>query len=396
MKENFTVRLTKEDIDKTYKILYGNSVLTVVIYALFSLICFILNAIFKENTTSSALFGAFLVFLITGLRWIRNISKHKEKRIGTLYEKRTDYEIFEDHMDIVCFKNDLQYERITVRQGDIENVYTSRDVTLFTVNDRVYTLPNSAIIPDSCIYEFFSHAENMVTPAKRRFNTVSALLVTVTFLITVSISILFNGLKTFGYVLNLYAWVYYVAAAVPLVLTVYASIGIKKYKTSAMNLVVGIFLTVLMCLLGLNMSLVKQPADTEYIEELIHFDIPDGGTLLFDQYGWTKDEDIYYYQNSTISYSESEKETMLNRIAVDARWRNAISDDIRDYLPENKAIDECEYFMFLDQTSYKYNTAPTAEDTDSGEGFYMCCFLCFDTDSNRLYVYDYELYTDME
>lgn len=75
-------RINQRDIDKTYRILYGNFVLFSVISVLFLIIFTVLYTIFRENLTFCFLLGAFFIYLLTVRKWIRNIRKQKEKRIS--------------------------------------------------------------------------------------------------------------------------------------------------------------------------------------------------------------------------------------------------------------------------------------------------------------------------
>ncbi len=240
---------------------------------IFFVACGLLLLLSAAADTSEGIIGWLLGFLVMGAAiHIANLYSHyKGWKLAEsqVFESEYRYEIYDAHFLIKISKNGEVVKTFKFFPRDIERVQFLGDHLVLRIGGQIYAISKDGLPEDSFFYSFCGQNPKKVE-AQRRFDilkAVSAVLAIGSFLALwgslwgVSALMRRNGL----FVDNM--WVFFVFSVIPVASVVFAFILRKKGRPYKLNLVVGIIMTVLLCLYG-SFCLIFSDSPTDGAEHL--------------------------------------------------------------------------------------------------------------------------------
>lgn len=162
-----------------------------------------------------------------------------------------------------------------------------------------------------------------------------------------------------------------------------------KYKK---NIIVGIIMTVLLCMYGsftFIFSNVYDHSDEPIIkvEQMIGMDIPQHRQI--NTQNWTEemqsDSRENIYSISDVYFDDSATEEFEKQLAINEKWLSSIPNDLIGITYTFSSYSSCDYMLIYNMDTSEYNTLPN----ESGEFHFIN--ILYRSDENQMTIIEYSI-----
>ncbi len=195
--------------------------------------------------------GALLIALASNLKALFIFKKSWKDSFDKIINSIYKYEIYEDKLELNILR-DGDLIQNSFKYSDIENIRNLRNYYLIQISNQLFILRKSDLAENSIFYTFL-----FKNPSKVLDETVSPKLKIASFILLVfSICSIFFAIILTGYLSeknNLFVentWLFFIMTPIPISSIIFGVVSKKKGYKFKKNTVVGIIMTILLCLYG--------------------------------------------------------------------------------------------------------------------------------------------------
>lgn len=380
-KFEFTFKEAKQAISPHFRFFYVLAALV----GLEELICFIFT--FDEKTSNDFiaifLLSAIFIFpaIITALIVLGRVATKTVAKELSL--KEYHYEIFNDHIKVDVYKNSNLIKSFFIDYNDIEKVKYRKNYISFKFNGQLFFAKRNTLMSESHFQSVTleKSASNQGKSKKILISIFSIILV----LLSLASILIANDIENLLYSKNHATfsnnWVFFPVALIPASSVAFGIVLlIKKRKNGIKNIVVGIIMSIILCLFGLTYFASNESNDdTLYIkvQEATGVDLPEYSHVVYQ-----KDSNrAFVYLDERVA--EEFEDTMKN----EPLWLNEVPSSMVGILPTKyfsnaSTIKNC-IICNLDDKSI--NTLP------SSSGTYNYIFIIYNATSDYFIIIEYEI-----
>ena len=244
---------SKEELTQIHhaRIKHASHKPTITLLCLLSLLLYLLSNSAKVVYVG-IVFGYLLFYGVSYAKGVYAYHKAWKNDLPIFCKTTYEYNFFDDHISIIISRDNEIVRESKCFFQDIEKVYLV-DKWLILHYGGVYILRKSDLKENSVLY---SHMCKQPTAADKR-NTLSKILFVASFLSIIAAVLLVNATsRTFRQALN-HMWLFFLMTPIPITSAVFGFVQKAKGHKYTKNIVIGIIMTLLLCLYGCFPSLFR-------------------------------------------------------------------------------------------------------------------------------------------
>ena len=394
-KENYVFQYSKEDLRGLYKYAIRPTVKRLIIFAVAFIFLFIsFAATDAPDSIIGLTLGAFIfgviayvrAFVVSKKSWNAN-----EKRIlDSVYQ----YEVYEKHFVLNVSKNGEITKTFNIKFEEIEKISTWGRFFIIQYGGQSYLIDKEALDKDSHLLSFCSNNPSNVDEqaAKSPLKTVSILLLIFSIASIVGGGICVAIMSHYNYTYTDNMWVFFLFTPIPIASLIFGLWLKKKSKKFKKNVVVGIVMTVLLCLYGSFTFIfagiyTHDDAPLLRIEETLAIDVPD--YLQITTQDWTKGTQTtrrgYIYSTSDVYFDENAVKSFEAEMQNDYRWISAIPSDLVGVTSFFCDYDGYDYYVVYNVSTGEFNKLPDES------GRYEFINVLYNSKNKTMKIVEYEI-----
>lgn len=376
--EAYSFNYTTEDLREVYKSLrqpYWSS------FGRFLLLLFVVLFFAILLEAPNAIIGIFFGMLVTGcvqhiknLRAYKNAWKKSQERIVT---SRYVYRIDADSLHVQVLRDAIPAQTYTLRFSEIEQCRETEHILMLLSSGQIFLFRKSELAPDSALYNKFGVVNRTDEIQYKRWKRISRTLVTASLLSIFAGIILTAFVSPTAQEIFDNMWVYYLFTPIPIASFCAGLIFRKKGYPYKKNLVVGIIITLLLCVYGsypfiFGEQFTESSAPLERAEQYLGTDFP--STVSIATSGKLENPlsngmgcvygtcDLIFDPEAARSFEQS--------LPNDDRWCDTLANDLLGITPSEHALPGFDYILIYNSDSREWNTQPA----ETGTYHFTCIY----------------------
>ncbi len=391
-KEEYKLSFTKDEVMKIWKAeqnkLIGKlvwvSVLSVFLMAL-------IYNLFYSVFATCILAGFLICFVTFNLKMISVSRKNWKSSIERLSASTYEYQVYDNYFTVEISRNSEKVRDFKFYFNDIENMSQTDDYIVMSVSGQGFLL-NKSILKDNTV--FYNHLNKISQKKELRlpqdnwkiFSTILLIASLLSPFLALYVQSVFqdsSSLMSFDYM-----WVFFLFTPIPIASIVFGFILKSKGYVYLKNVVIGIILTVMLCVYGcfgfiFEDAISNDEAAITYVEEMVNIDIPEHKNVATrDWTGSTQEgqSDCYIYNISDIEFDEENAKTFENQMKSDSKWLSTVPNELMGLTVSVIG----DYTMIYNSYTEEFNTLPQ----EAGE--YHFVTLSYFAERNVLQITEYD------
>jgi len=310
-----------------------------------------------------------------------------------MVENCYEYQVYNEYIRIIINRNNETVNNLKINFNDIEKIQDTGKYLLIIISERFYILSKADLPETSAFYSFKSFSREK--PSRNKYfyllNTLSVLLVIASILsIFFAMFLITDVPADNGSSFN--TWMFYLFTPIPIASIVLGFILKSKGYKYKKNVIVGIIMTVLLCLYGSFYFVFEgfyDHSDEPIIraEQFLDIDIPEYEKIntidMTDGTQSNSKEHTYY--KSDVYFDENYIESFESQIANDDRWLSSIPSKLIGIASEFGFLTSSDFSLIYNVDSKEYNTLPE----DSGKYHFISIF--YHKERNQMEIIEYDI-----
>ena len=394
-KEAYQFEYTKSDLRSIFK----NTIRPLVVkFVVFVSLCVAFFLFFIISNAPDVLIGLLIGLLIAGLivyikalvvskkTWVPN----ERRMLECVYK----YDVFDEYFVLNISKNGAVTKTFKVFFEEIEKIKALKNFLIVQCGGQTYIFDNNSLNEDSRLRFFCEkHPEKIDTKAQKDpLKAVSIILFALSiasiFAAMLCVALMYDSNRMD--VENM--WVFFLFTPISIASLIFGACPKKNGKKHVKNFVVGIVITVLLCIYGSFTFIFSgiyshDEAPILRIEETLEIDIPEYSRI--NTQDWTKGTQSvprgYIFSTSDIYFEEDAVKEFEQKLPYDSKWMTVITSDlvgITSYFFDTQVYD---YFIIYNVETKEFNHLPSAS------GKYRFINVMYNTAANTMKIVEYEI-----
>lgn len=389
-KEMYTLRFEKEEIKELSKAqmnpIYKKFAVMV------SLNVIILMIAFSNSNETAAFFLLFFVAnLISGILSIRKSKKLVDKAFCRISNSGYEYRLFDDCMTADVFRNNEKAVQYRFGYTDLEKVFHQGKWLVIQVSGQIFYLRKKDLQENSLlnafVYKLIVKSEKkQKLPAKYKVVSIA--------LFVASLLSIIAGIATAG-MLSTFPesmWVFFLFVPIPVASVIFGLLISKKGYKCVKNIVVGIIMTIMLCIYG-SFSFAfgdiydHSDAFVVEVEQTLKVDIPAPQTI--NTMDWTKGSQSvprgYMYYTSNVYFDDNAVSDFENQLATDERWLSVLPNNLVGISSPADDYDSYDYILIYNTYTHQFNELP------GRSGTYRFVSVAYNLEDNSMKIAEYDI-----
>lgn len=340
------------------------------------------------------LFGMGFLGTVAHIKGLRTFEKMWKKARGNLCRTTYEYRLFEDHMRIAIYRDDEKVRESKHEYADLEGTQQYGKWLFFQFGGQSFLVRRSDLKENSM---FFSHMYRFLPrpvekPTPNKWRTVSTVLFIASILSLFVGAPLVANVSEWGDAFLENMWLFFLLTPIPISSIIVGFVMKSKGYKYKKNVVVGIIMTVLLCLYGsftFLFSDVYNHSDEPILkaERTIGIDIPEYRRITTQD--WTKMSQSavksYIYSVSDVHFDDAAGEAFEKQLKADERWLSAIPNDLIGIISPWSQYTAYDYSLLYNMDTSECNTLP-----DTG-GTFRFLNLLYRSGDNEMRIVEYKI-----
>ena len=395
LKEVYTLEYTKEDMRSIFKwafrpLIYRFIIVTVVLAVL---LVFMITTDAPDALVGILIGGILVnvgVYARTFVIGIKTNRANEKRSLGNTCQ----YEVCDTYFTTNVIKDGEIIKSTKVYFNEIEKISVIGKLWLIQHRGQSYVFNKDEVSADSPLRTFVDKRHVKVEMNAKK----SPLERAATVLFFLSIASIFGSLIAMAILTEINhffignTWVLFLFTPISIASIVVGIILKKKGKKYKKNIVVGIIITVILCIYGSFTFIfaglyTHDDAPVLRVERLLHIDIPEYEQI--NTMDWTKGTQStsrgYIYWTSDVYFKEEAVEEFEQRLSYDYKWIDVIPNElvgITSAFCDNRNYD---YFLIYNVDTGEFNSLP------SSSGKFRFINVMYNCKSNAMMIVEYEI-----
>lgn len=393
--ESYRFAFSKDELNQIYRLQRKNIYIKTIS---FTLIYIFLILFFIGTSTSDIMigfaFGIFLIVEISHFKAIRAYSKAWKNSAERICKSTYEYKIFENYISVNIYRENEKIRESKCFFTDIEQIQKLGKWLFLQFGGQSFIIRKSDLNENSLFYSYMYKNPSKITE-KTKFN-IWSLLSTVLFLASLlsifGALVLVEVVSSENHLFDENMWLFFLLTPIPI-----ASIALgfilkaKNYKYKK-NIIIGIIMTVLLCIYGsfsFIFTNVFDHSDEPIIktEQTIGIDIPEHEEIITQD--WTKGTQSvsrgYIYFTSDIYFDNLAVNDFEKQLTNDDKWLSSVSNDLIGITSPMNYYGFYDYVLIYNVDTAEYNTLPNSS------GKYRFINVLYRSDKNQMKIVEYDI-----
>ena len=394
-KEEYKFHFDKKESDEIYRMQRKNFYKKPII---FIVICIIWILFLMSLPTPDIVIGfAYGILLIGAVAFIKVILDYRKtrKNVAERITKSTyEYKVFENYININIYRGNEKIRESKCFFEDIEKIQQFHKWLFLQFGGQTYIIRKSELKEDSVFYSYMYKNPSKVTvkPMRNRWKTLSGI-----FFVASLLSI-FGAVGLVGAVSSknhLYAenmWLFFLLTPIPISSIVLGFVLKSKNYKYKKNVIVGIIMTVLLCIYGsfsFMLANIYDHSDELIVraEQTIGIDIPKHKQISTQD--WTKGSQSvsrgYIYSTSDIYFDDIAVEEFEKQLANNEKWLSTVPSDMVGISSPINDYGIYDYVLIYNVDTSEINTLP------NNSGKYRFINILYKSKENQMKIVEYDI-----
>ncbi len=248
--EKYSFQFTAEELKKVYNI---NGTLINILKVMLPAIIFLLWALNSESVFLKGLMvGVFLILSASQIKYFRDYKKGIKDIAPKILSTTYNYEVFDDYYNLTLIKDGEIRKQFKFRFEDIQNILELDNFLVLTVDNMIFYIKKSDLKGNSIFYSFsFNNPAKVTKPGIPFKWSLSSDLLFIASLFSVAFAAFLQGTANESNgLLTENMWLFFTVTPIPVASLIFGIVAKCKGYKFKNNIVIGIILTVLLCIYG--------------------------------------------------------------------------------------------------------------------------------------------------
>lgn len=365
-KEEFSVTYSPEDIKKANRLIYSKNI-KVAIISLF-VYYFLLNFLITAEAPDALPGMVCGILFVSVIRWIVqliNVKKAQKRSIMQTSRKIYGYTVTRNVLTVSVSENRELNSQYRIKKGDISLVWENKKYIVFAYSGQLFIL-NKEKVPQSILLGEFLYSAKKINTASTRDKTVSNILVALSVLsLFFALYASIGGVAERNLDMQRYGLSFFLFAPLPIASIIFGYSQRRKGIPNKKNIVVGIIMTVLLCIYGSLFFVVSDMISYDYAvieqyEAELGIDLPESGMATIQDFSDTVKEENsneFIYSMCQVEYSADEAAELRRNILKDDRWLKKVPAEILGCTPFG-TYTGYDHFLLYNADLKQFNSLP--------------------------------------
>lgn len=393
--EVYSFTFSREELNEIYRLqrrsIYKRPVI-------FTLLCVLMIVFFIGSSAPDIMigfaFGIFLIGTVSHIKGIRAYSKAWKNSIELICKSTYEYKVFENYISVDIYRENEKIRESKCFFTDIEQIQQFGKWLFLQFGGQSFIIRKSDLNENSAFYSYMYKNPSKIAekPLHNRWKILSILLFVASLLSIFAAIALVTEISNKNHLFIENTWLFFLLTPVPISSIVFGFVLKSKNYKYKKNIIVGIIMTVLLCIYGsfsFIFTNVYDHSDEPIIraEQTIGIDIPEHKQITTQD--WTKGTQSvsrgYIYSTSDIYFDNSAVESFEQHLATEDKWLSSVSNDLIGITSPMNDYGIYDYVLVYNVDTAEYNTLP------NNSGKYRFINILYRLEENQMEIVEYDI-----
>ena len=264
--ESYSFTYTKEEAKGLFKY-SARSILTRSLISLFAFIFLFITSLNAADLIKGFFLGITVLWILAFIRTVFLFRKNRKEGTERMSQCTYTYDVFEDHL-VVTIAHPDKKRSININPKDIQKVYFTEKHIILQVSNELYALKADQVDEGSHLHTLYKLAmpKAPMSSARAKWRALSIILfiASISSVMFALLSVSVAGTINDKPVQNM--WLFFLYLPIPIASIVFYSLLKRKGIVFKKNLIVGIIMSVLLCIYGSFVLFPEQVSVNEVYE----------------------------------------------------------------------------------------------------------------------------------
>lgn len=393
--ESYQFHFTNAEVNEIYRIERNTFYKRPII---FTLACIFLITLLIASSAPVIFIGLFIGVLFVGMvshiKAIRLFKITWKKNCERLSNSTYDYKIYENHLMVSVYRENEKTYESKCDFNQIDQIQVLNKWMFFQHNGHAFIVRKNDLDKNSFFYSFVQKnaTKQIVKNVSDKWSILSTLLFVVS-IVSIFPALFFESLlSTINHLSTENMWIFFLFTPIPIASIICGFVLKAKGYKYKKNLIVGIIMTVLLCLYGSFTFIFSDMSDHSdkpiaKIEQLTGINIPEHRQINTQDFtkGAQSVSRGYLYYSSDVYFEERSVEVFEKQLAADEKWLETLPNDLIGISAPYFEHSAYDYQLIYNTDTAEYNTLP---DTD---GTFHFISILYHAKSNQMKIIEYDI-----
>lgn len=259
--EAYQFHYDKTELKKIYRLQSRNMYIKT---ACFICICIFLIVLFISSSAPDAMIGLVFGMLYMGvafyIKGVRTYYKNWKKSTDRICASTYEYKLFEDYMEINIYRENEKIRASKCYYKDIEQIQQFGDWLFLCFGGQSFLVRRSDLKENSAFYSYMYNNPSKTVEAavQNKWRIISNILFVASILSIMGALALVNAFSSANGLSVENMWLFFLMTPIPIASIVFGCILKSKGYRYKKNIIVGVIMTILLCLYGSFAFIFKQ------------------------------------------------------------------------------------------------------------------------------------------
>ena len=393
--ESYQFQYSKDDLRTMYKFSMRPVVIKFIIFVvIYALLIALIAASDAPDALLGILLGLFLALLVVFIKTLVTTKKTWTAQEKLVLDNTYHYAVYDDHFVVNISRNGEITKTHKIYFAEIAKISLSGKFLNIQYGGYIYIFVKDSLIENSRLLAYCESNPDKIEKKDKKspLSIVSALLAIFSILSIFGAMICAAFLINSNHLQTDNMWVFFLFTPIPIASIIFGCWSKKKGKKHKGNVIIGIIMTVLLCLYGsftfiFANTFTHDDGPILRIEELLSIDIPEH--VQINTQDWTKGTQStsrgYIYSTSDVYFDEDAVHAFEYSMLYDYRWINVIPNDLVGVTSAFCDSRSYDYFIIYNVDTGEFNQLPTYN------GLYRFINVLYNAQSNTMKIVEYEI-----
>ncbi len=262
--ESYTVTFTKEEAKGLFKY-SARAILTSFLISLFAFTFVFIASLNATDLIKGFALGIIVLWIAAFIRTFFLFRKNRKEGMERMSQSEYTYDVFDDHFTVTITHPDKK-RSINIKPENVQKVSFTEKYVIIQVENELFSIKRSLLSEDSRLFTHLrlATAKAPMPRAKAKWRALSIILFIASILSIFAALITVGVVTSYNNSFNGNMWLFFVYLPIPIASIVFYALLKRKGIVFKKNLIVGIIMSVFLCIYG---SFVLFPEPTSVNEE---------------------------------------------------------------------------------------------------------------------------------
>lgn len=340
------------------------------------------------------IFGVFLFGIASLIRGIRAFKKSWQKSGNKIAQSHYEYRIYDDCLSISIQRNSETVRTSKTAFQDIEQIQDIGKYLLLIISGQTFILRKSELPVNSAFYTLVNRcsAKAVCQPSAGKWKVWSLILFAGSLLSIFGAILLVGSVSEANRLFNENMWLFFLFTPIPIASIVLGGCLKKKGYKYKKNIVVGIIMTVILCIFG-SFTFIFSDVYLHGDEPVAKFEQYTGMDIpAYEQINtqdWTQGTQYlprgYLYYTSDVYFDSKSNEQLKNLLPADGRWISHLPSELIGISSPLDDMPNYDYILIYNTDENTYNALPEKD------GTYHFISASYQAEDCRMNIVEYDI-----